>query len=97
MEQAVQHPTRRPLLAGGGVGLLDLVHDLVFPQHHRIEPAGDAEEMPTRLLARKRVEIGLEVVDRQVARLGNEGQHFLDPRRLFVIAGDEDLHAVACA
>ena len=68
MEHAIEHAAGRALLAGQGEGVLDLVHDLAFAQHHRIKPAGHAEEMPAGLLAVQLVEVWLECVHRQIAR-----------------------------
>ena len=51
-ERALEHLVQRGAERAGGVGLahrlLHLAEDLRLAEHHRIEPAGDAERMPRR-------------------------------------------------
>ena len=75
VEEAVEQPAGGALLGGLGVGLLDLVDDLVFAQHHRIQPAGHAEEVADRLLVAELVEVRAEGLHGQVAGLGDEADH----------------------
>ena len=69
LEQAIEHEPER---AGGfrvAHRLLHLAQDLRLAQHHRVEPARDAERVRDRLLARQRVEVRRQRVLR--ARGGN--------------------------
>ena len=57
LEQAVEHQPQRARRLGGLYRLLHLAQDLRLAQHHRIEPARDAERMRDGFLLRQGIDI----------------------------------------
>ena len=91
---------RRQVVAGGSLSLgtsQRLAHlrvDLRLPEHHRVQPTGDREQVLRRVLVEVGVEGVGEVVGVDLARLAEE---FLQRQEALVVAGDarEQLHPVA--
>ena len=71
-EELVEHRTDRLELAGVPVGVLHLPEDLRLPEDHRIEAAGDAEQVTNRLFAEVVVEVARQLGDRHAVVGGEE-------------------------
>jgi hypothetical protein len=64
-----------PAVSRRGEGGLDLAEDLRLAHHHRIEPAGDLDQVAHGLGAAHAVEAALEFAPRQVVRTGEPVEH----------------------
>ena len=74
-EELVEHRPDRLELAGVPVGVLHLPEDLRLPEHHRVEAAGDAEQVPHRLFPEVVVEVVRQLADRDAVEAGEEILH----------------------
>ena len=91
LEQLVQRRSQRAGFARDAHGFLHLPEDLRFAEHHRIEPAGDAEGMAHRIMVRVGVEVGFDRVRGNTAVIGQPVD-----RRLRRVGLTVELGTVAC-
>ena len=83
LEQLVQGRPG-PVVTGRRVGLAQLPEDLRLADHHRVQPAGDLEQVQDRLPLPVHVEVALEVVQRHPRQSSQQVADRID-------AGVEDL------
>ena len=62
----MQQETHRARLLGLAHRLLHLAEDLRLAQHHGVQTAGDAESVFHRLLLRETIDVGFDIVGRQL-------------------------------
>ncbi len=91
-EHVVHHPGKVGADGAGvarrGEGRLDLAEDLRLAHHHRIEPAGDLDQVAQGLGAAQAVQAALELAARKVVRAGEPVEHPL--LGFGAAAGDRD-------